>query len=109
MNPAAGVIAAIVAMLLVAGCVSVPSATGSRASALCQPLGECTENESERRWQAAVDAEHLATRARSDRLAAPHWLACSEDAYPGWHEEAPERVAPAAALATRCTEALLRI
>lgn len=99
----------LVAALLLGSCGSTPSRNELAYRPTCETPGHCPEGESARRWALARQAEQHAGRARFANAAAGHWLACSIHAYPGWHTQDPERMADAARLATRCTEALLSI
>lgn len=99
----------LVAALLLGSCGSSPSRTELADRPTCETPEHCPTGESARRWALAREAEQRAGQARFAKAAAAQWLACSIHAYPGWHTQDLERMADAARLATRCTEALLRI
>lgn len=100
----------LVTALLLASCQSQPSKTElAYISTLCDTTEGCPPGESDRRWRLAEQAQERAKRSLHASAAASEWLACSIHAYPGWHLRVPNRTAQAAALATRCADALLQI
>lgn len=102
-------IVAVLAALCLAACVSAPERRDASSATQCLQRGVCLASDSGSRWVMANEAARTARGARSRREAATQWLACSLHAYPAWHAESAEREREAAALATRCTRALLAL